>query len=150
MACHVSLFPFSAMKLIHRKLKSIFLLPIFTEFQSDAQRESYDNGPKVTSFRWNLGAYKNPNFHISYLRKYCEPRSEIFTQRSSGLLRKWVLFRFWTFVQTKLCPISHNDLIMDSFTRANLYGVPCVTISSFGSKLIHKKLLFVFFWLLFT
>ena len=33
------------------------------------------------------------------------------------------------FFKGDLCPISHNDLIMDCFSRANFYGVPCVTIS---------------------
>ena len=35
----------------------------------------------------------------------------------------------------KLCPISHNGLIMYWFSRANVYGVPCVTFSSFSSKI---------------
>ena len=39
------------------------------------------------------------------------------------------------FSKTKLCPISHNDLIMDWFSRANLYDVPCITISSFDSEI---------------
>ena len=42
--------------------------------------------------RWNLGACKNPNFHRSYLRKYCEPRSELFTKISSGFLRNGFFF----------------------------------------------------------
>jgi len=37
---------------------------------------------------------------------------------------------FW-FSKTKLCPISHNDLILDWFSRANLYDLPCVTVLSF-------------------
>ena len=84
MACHVSLFLHSALKFIQRKKNSMHYPPNFTEFQSDTQRESYDNFPKVTSLRWSWGACKNPNFHRSYLWKYCEPWSEIFTWASSG------------------------------------------------------------------
>ena len=43
----------------------------------------------MTYFRWNSRAWKIHNFHISYLRKYCEPRSEIFVGGSSGF---WLLF----------------------------------------------------------
>ena len=39
----------------------------------------------------------------------------------------------------QLCPISHNDLIMDGFSRAKLYDVSRVTVSSFNSKIDIKK-----------
>ena len=39
------------------------------------------------------------------------------------------------FFKAKLCPISHNDLIMDWFSRTNFYDMPRVTISSFGSEI---------------
>ena len=39
----------------------------------------------------------------------------------------------------KLCPISHNDLIMDWFSRANLYDLPHVTVSSFGSEIDSQE-----------
>ena len=44
------------------------------------------------------------------------------------------LTQFW-FFKKDLCPISHNALIMDCFRKAYLYGVPRVTISSFGSEI---------------
>ena len=49
-----------------------------------------------------------------------------------------VLTQFW-FFKRELYAISHNALIMDSFSKAHLYGVPCVTISSFGSKIYRAK-----------
>ena len=38
------------------------------------------------------------------------------------------------FSKTKLCSISHNDLIMDWFNRANLYEFTRFIISSFSSE----------------
>ena len=43
------------------------------------------------------------------------------------------------FSKTKLCPISHNDLIMDWFSRANLYNFPRVTVSSFASEIDSQE-----------
>ena len=43
------------------------------------------------------------------------------------------------FFKAKLCLISHNDLIMDQFNKANLYDMPRVTVSSFGSKIDTQK-----------
>ena len=43
------------------------------------------------------------------------------------------------FSKTKLCPISHNDLIMDWFSRKNLYDLPRVTVSSFVSEIDSQK-----------
>jgi len=56
------------------------------KFESNSQREIYDYFPKITYFTWNSAASKNPNFLISYLQKYSEPRSEIQSRGSS---------RFW-------------------------------------------------------
>ena len=39
------------------------------------------------------------------------------------------------YFKTKLCRISHNDLIMDWFSRAKLYSMPRVTFSSFSSEI---------------
>ena len=43
------------------------------------------------------------------------------------------------FFKAKLCPISHNDAIMDWFSRANLYYLPHVTVSSFGSGIDRQE-----------
>ena len=43
------------------------------------------------------------------------------------------------FLKTKLCPISYDDLIMDWFSRVNLYDLPCVTISSLGSEIDSQE-----------
>ena len=61
--CHVSLFPPLALKMIDRKIQSVYLWPIFTAFQSDGQRENYEYFPMITSLRWNSGAWKRPKFH---------------------------------------------------------------------------------------
>ena len=44
------------------------------------------------------------------------------------------------FFNKYLCPISHNALIMDYFSRAHLYGVPRVIVSSFGSEIDREKI----------
>ena len=84
MTFHVSLFPPLALKLIDQKLPSVYLHPLFTSFQSDAQRERYEDFRTITSMRLNSEASKIPNFHRSYLWKYCEPSSEILWRCSSG------------------------------------------------------------------
>ena len=43
------------------------------------------------------------------------------------------------FFKRELYPISHNALIMDCFSRAHLYDMPRVTVSSFGSKIDREK-----------
>ena len=43
------------------------------------------------------------------------------------------------FPKTKLCPISHNDLILDWFSRANLYDLPRVTVLSFVSEIDSEE-----------
>ena len=45
---------------------------------------------------------------------------------------------FWC-SKTKLCPISHNDLILDWFSRANLYDLPRVTVLSFVSEIDSQE-----------
>ena len=84
MTCHMSLFPPLALKMIERKLNSVYLQQLFTTFQSDAKRESYEDFPLLTSLRWNSGAWKSTTFHRSYLRKYFETSYEIFWRCSLG------------------------------------------------------------------
>ena len=43
------------------------------------------------------------------------------------------------FFKRELCLKSHNALIMDCFSRAHLYDMPHVTVSSFGSKIDIQK-----------
>ena len=43
------------------------------------------------------------------------------------------------FLNGELYPISHNDIMMDYFSRAHLYDVPHVTFSSFGSEIDKEK-----------
>ena len=43
------------------------------------------------------------------------------------------------FSKAKLCPISHNDLIMDWFSRANLYDLPRVTVLYFSFEIDRKE-----------
>ena len=44
------------------------------------------------------------------------------------------------FFKRELCPISHNALIMDCFSRAHLYGMQRVAVSSFGSEIDREKI----------
>ena len=76
---------------------------------------------------------------ILKLNYICDFRSSIFdTQHWSSPLNSILnaigLTWFW-FSKTKLCPISHNDLIMDWFSIANLYDLPRVTVPSFVSEM---------------
>ena len=48
-------------------------------------------------------------------------------------------FSQFGFFKRELCPISHNALIMDCFSRVNLYGVPRVIVFSFGSEIDRAK-----------
>ena len=43
------------------------------------------------------------------------------------------------FPKENLCPISHNDLIMDWFNRSNLYDLPNVTVFSLSSEIDSKE-----------
>lgn len=88
---HALLFWPSDLKTIHRKAHSMLFLYILTKFQSDAQRERYDDFPKVTYLERNLGVCKNPNFFILYLQTYSDTRSEIQTLASPRFRLKWVL-----------------------------------------------------------
>ena len=45
------------------------------------------------------------------------------------------------FFKKELCPISHNALSMDSFSRAHLYDMPRVTVYSSGSEIDREKII---------
>ena len=93
MKCHVYNFRYLVLKKIYKKLQSVLFLYLLTKFQSDPQRESYDDFPQVTCFECNSGVCKKTNFLRSYLRKYRAKRSEIQTQGSARFLLKWVFLR---------------------------------------------------------
>ena len=61
------------------------------QFQSDSQRESYDDFPKFTCLGCNSGVCKNPKCLGLYLQKYNKPRFAIQSLASTSLLLKWVL-----------------------------------------------------------
>ena len=67
---------------------------------------------------------------ISEFRYQCSPLN--YLSNSTGLT-------WFGFSKTKLCPISHNDLIMDWFSRVNLYDFPRVTVSSLSSKIDSQE-----------
>jgi len=88
----VSLFRPLALKNIYKKLQSVLFLYLLTKFQSDPQRESYDDFPQVTCLECNSGVCKKTNFLRSYLRKYRAKSSEIRTRGSARCLLKWFFF----------------------------------------------------------
>ena len=94
--CHVSLFWPSNLKKIQRKLQYVLFLWLLMKFQSDAQRESYNDFSKVTCLECNLRVCKNPSFLRSYLRKYIETRFEIWTGGSKRFPLKWVFLAYET------------------------------------------------------
>ena len=77
---------------------------------------------------------------LNYLCNFRSLISEIQPYSSTlNLLSNATGSTWFLFFKTKLCPISHNDLIMDLFSRANLYDVPRVTFFSFGSEIDIQK-----------
>jgi len=89
--CCVPLFRHLDLKMIKRKLQFIIFMYLLMKFQSDAQRECYDDFPKVIYLGCNVGDYENPNILGSSIRKYRTKWSEIRSQGSSGFSIKWVL-----------------------------------------------------------
>ena len=77
---------------------------------------------------------------LNYLYDFGSSISEIqhWSIPLNSLLNATALTWFW-FSKTNLCPISHNDLIMDWFITANLYDFPSVTVSSFGSEIDSQE-----------
>ena len=76
---------------------------------------------------------------ILKLNYLCDFRSSISKIRPCSiplnLLSSATGLNWFGFFKAKLCPISHNVLIMYLFNRANLYGVPRVTVSSFSCQI---------------
>ena len=109
----------------HKKLQSVLFLYLLTKFQSDAQKESYDDFPQVTCFECNSGVCQKANFLRSYLRKYPAKRSEIRTQSSAPSLLKWVLFstsetsqkKSYSENSTMTCLEQQNPRIQSSYTK---------------------------------
>ena len=58
-----------------------------------------------------------------------------------SLLSNAIRMTQFRFFKGELCPISHNALIMDCFKSAHLYGMPHVTISSFGYEIDREKII---------
>ena len=70
-----------------------------------------------------------------YLCNFGSSSSEIAT--CSSLLRPLsnaTILSQIGFSKEELCEISHSDLFLDWFSRANLYDVPRVTVSTFESE----------------
>ena len=70
-----------------------------------------------------------------YLYNFGSPRSEIsfYGNLLSHLSDPKCMINIGVF-KKELGQISHDDLIIDWFSRANLYEVPRVTITTFGPK----------------
>ena len=58
-----------------------------------------------------------------------------------SLLSNAIVLNQFGFFKGYLCSISHNALIMDFFRRVHLYGMPGVTVYSFGSKIDRVKII---------
>ena len=77
---------------------------------------------------------------LNYLCDFRSLISEIWSWGSPlNPLSNAIGLTWFGFFKENLCPISHNDLIMDWFSRENLYDLPCVIIFSFGSKIYRKE-----------
>ena len=83
-----------------------------------------------------LHAFEELDIELNYLYNCGSSISKI--QPCSNplkLLSNSIGLIWFGFFQAKLCLISHNDPILDWFSRDNLYDFPRVTISSFGSEI---------------
>ena len=77
---------------------------------------------------------------LLYLCNFGSPRSEILSYGSPlSLFSNPTIQTEIRFFKKGLCPISHDDLIIDWFSRVNLYEVPCVTVSTLGPEIDTKK-----------
>ena len=75
-------------------------------------------------------------FKLNYLYDLGSWISEIWLWGSPlNPLSNGTSLTWFGFFKTELCPISHNDLIMDWFSRVNLYDLPRVIVSSFSSEI---------------
>ena len=100
--------------------------------QTDFSNKTYAIRKKIHRFFLLL---RSSILKLNYL---CDLRSLISKIRPCSsplnLLSNATGFTSFGFLKTKLCTISYDDLIMDWFSRANLYNLPHVIVSSFGSK----------------
>ena len=73
--------------------------------------------------------------NLLYLCNFGSPGSEIdsYDKLLSNLSNPVILIKIG-FSNEDLCQISHHDLSIDLFSRANLYDVPRVTVSTLGSE----------------
>ena len=125
MTCHKALFQPLNLKHTYKKPQSVFFLYLLTKFQSDPQRESYDDFPQVTCFECNSGVCKKTNFLRSYLRKYRAKSYKIRTQGSARFLLKWVSFatsetsqnKSYSENSTMTCLEQRNPRIQSSDTK---------------------------------
>ena len=113
---------------MYKKLNSILFLYLLTKFQSDAQRESYDDFHQVTCLECNSGVCKKTNFLRSYLCKYRATSSKVRTRDSTRFLLKWVFFlasetsqkKNYSEHSTMTCLEQRNPRIQSSDTKC--YG----------------------------
>ena len=122
---HESPFRPLALYNIQKKLQSVLFLYLFTKFQSNPQRKSYDDFPQVTCLECNSGVCKKTNFLRSYLRKYSVKSSEIRIQDLERFLLKWVFLATFETSQNKsyienatmTCLEQRNPRIQSSDTK---------------------------------
>ena len=83
---------------------------------------------------------RNLILNLNYLCDFISSISEIWSYSSPlHLLSNAMGLTWFRFFKENLCPISHNDLIMDWFSRANLYDLPRVIVSSFFFKIDSQE-----------
>ena len=105
--------------------------------QIDSSNKTYAIQKKIHTFFLLLSS---SILKLYYLCNYEYSLSEIWSYSSPlNLLSNLTGLTRFRFFMTKLCLISHNDLIMDYFRRANLYDMPRVIVSSFGSEIDTKE-----------
>ena len=105
--------------------------------QIDSSNKTYAIRKKIHTFFLLL---RSSILKLDYLYDCSTSIFEFRYRRSplNSLLNAIGLTWFW-FSKEKLCTISHNDLMMDWFSRAKLHDVPNVIVSSFGYKIYTQE-----------
>ena len=102
-------------------------------FKQDLCNSEKKNTHLLLSFRRSI-------LKLNYL---CNWKSSIFEIQPCSsplkLLSNATGLTWFGFYKTNLCPIYHNDLILDWFSRANLYDLPRVTVLLFVSEIDSQE-----------
>ena len=124
-----------------------FNMPL-ESLQTELSNKTYAIWKKIHTFFFLL---RSSVLKLMYLCNFGSSISKIWScSRPINFLLNATGLTWFGFLKAKLFPISHNDVIMDWFSRVNLYGVPCVIVSYFGFEIDTQELQCMYLRQLFT